>query len=76
METHELIEQLPFFILGPPTIAIIWRLMARGWAMAVQGGTVSERSKQREKKLFWGMLIFMYVFNFGAVFYAYFIKEN
>lgn len=63
-------EQIAILILGPPIMAgIIW-LMSRGWAMGVQGGSASERTKVRQKIEFWMVLVTMYVIGFGMALYA------
>jgi hypothetical protein len=63
-------EQLVFGLFGPPIMAVIFRFMARGWAMTLQGGTVSERTKKRQQIEFWGMLIAMYLLVWGMFIYA------
>ena len=45
-------EQVLISTAGPPIIAVLWRLRARGWARTVQGGTVSEKTERRQKKEF------------------------
>jgi hypothetical protein len=66
-------EQLAFGLLGPPIMAILFRFMARGWAMTVQGGTVSNKTVKRQRIEFWGMLIAMYVLVLGEFIYAWLI---
>jgi hypothetical protein len=44
--------------------------MARGWAMTVQGETISQKTQKRQRIEFWGMLIMMYLLVFGEVIYA------
>lgn len=51
-------------------MAILFRFMARGWAMTVQGGTVSEKTQKRQRIEFWGMLISMYLLVWGMFIYA------
>jgi hypothetical protein len=48
---------------------LIW-LMSRGWAIGVQGGSASERTKVRQKIEFWMVLVAMYVIGFGMALYA------
>jgi hypothetical protein len=48
---------------------LIW-LMSRGWAMSVQGGTASEKTKRRQRIEFWGILIAMYLIGAGEFLYA------
>lgn len=65
-------EQLAILILGPPVMAALTWIMSRGWAHAVQGGVVSERTKRRQKAEFWIVLVVMYVLGFGMALYAWF----
>lgn len=69
-------QQILFLLFSPPIGALLWLFMARGWARQVQGGTISDQTKQRQKKLFWGFLIFMYIFNLGTFIYAHFIMSD
>lgn len=62
-------EQLLTFSLGPPIMACLWWIMSRGWASTVQGGRVSDRTKQRQKLEFWILLAAMYVFGIGLLLY-------
>jgi hypothetical protein len=48
---------------------LVW-LMSRGWAISVQGGTASEKTKDRQKIQFWVFLVIMYVVVFGMALYA------
>jgi hypothetical protein len=48
---------------------LIW-LMSRGWAMSIQGGTLSDKTKRRQKLEFWIVLIAMYFFAAGTFVYA------
>ena len=63
-------EQLAIGILGPPIMAVLFRFMARGWAMSVQGGSVSKETEKRQRIEFWGMLVAMYLSVFGEFIYA------
>ncbi len=45
----------------PPVGAIIWKVLAFGWAAAVQGGTLSTETKKRQKFEFWSILIALYI---------------
>lgn len=63
-------EQLAILLVGPPIVAgVIW-LMSRGWAIEVQGGSASERTRVRQKIEFWMVLVVMYVIGFGMALYA------
>ena len=65
-----LIDQLILDIVGPPIMAALWWLGSRGLGLTIQGGTVSERTKQRQKKEFWVLLLLMYVLAFGLTIYV------
>jgi hypothetical protein len=63
-------EQLAIGVFGPPIMAFILRFMMRGWAMTVQGGTVSERTERRQRIEFWVVLVLMYAIVWGEFIYA------
>jgi len=63
-------EQLAFAIFGPPTMAILFKFMARGWALTVQGGTVSRKTVKRQRTEFWAMLLAMYLVVWGFLIYG------
>jgi hypothetical protein len=63
-------EQLVILILGPPIMTALWWIAARGWALAVQGGTTSRKTKKRQRVEFFVVLILMYAVGFGVVLYA------
>lgn len=65
-------EQLTILILGPPIMATLIWVVSRGWAMAVQGGTASEKTKRRQRIEFYAVLIAMYAIGFGMAVYAWF----
>jgi len=50
---------------------LFW-VMSRGWAMSVQGGTASDRTKKRQKIEFWMVLTLMYLMGIGMALYAWF----
>ena len=54
----------------PPVVSGIWWVMSRGWAASIQGGTTSERTKQRQSTEFWAVLIMTYLLAFGFTVYA------
>jgi hypothetical protein len=58
-------------IFFPPIGAMLWWLMARGWAGFVQGGNVSDRTKARQRMEFWFALGGVYLIMFGVTLYAY-----
>jgi len=63
-------EQILILAVGPPIMTIFWWLAARAWAGAVQGGTVSDRTKRRQKVEFYVILILMYAVGGGMALYA------
>jgi hypothetical protein len=65
-------EQLTILILGPPIMATLIWVVSRGWAMAVQGGTASDKTKRRQGIEFYVVLTAMYVIGFGMAAYAWF----
>jgi len=64
-----LIEQMLIFVLGPPIMAGLFWLKARGWARTVQGETVSETTKRRQKMEFWVLLSLGYLLSVSCVVY-------
>jgi hypothetical protein len=59
-EASPLWQQAVFFLLAAPIMALLIRLLSRGWATIVQGGNVSEKTIKRQRLEFWVVLIFMY----------------
>ncbi len=57
-------------LVAPPVIAGIWWMMSRGWAGAIQGGSTSAKTKARQAKEFWAVLILIYLMAFGVTIYA------
>jgi hypothetical protein len=70
-EASPLWQQALFFVLAPPIMALLIRVLSRGWANIVQGGNVSARTAKRQKLEFWGVLCFMYVMLFCIFVYGY-----
>src|SRR4051812_2145049 len=64
-----LIEQILIFVLGPPIMAGLFWLKARGWAHTVQGESVSETTKRRQKLEFWVLLSLAYLMALACVAY-------
>jgi hypothetical protein len=54
-------QDIALLLLFSPVGACIWWLMSRGWAKAVQGGTVSEKTVKRQRVEFWGLLVAAYI---------------
>jgi hypothetical protein len=48
----------------------LWWFAARGWALTVQGGTASSKTKRRQKVEFYVVLVVMYVVGLGMALYA------
>jgi hypothetical protein len=63
-------EQLLLDVFIPPAGAILWWLMSRAWATAVQGGPVTETTRKRQKKEALVLLFIAYVLMFGITIYA------
>jgi len=63
-------EQLTIAATGPPIMAALWWLRSRGMARVVQGGSVSQRTKQRQKTGFLVLLGAMYLLALGILLYA------
>jgi hypothetical protein len=74
--TRPLGEQVLFLLLVPPIIAICCWVASRGLATAIQGGSVSETTKGRQKREFWAVLAGMYVIAIGMFIYAHFIMPH
>ena len=64
-------QQIILDLLFPPVGAGIWWLMSTGWAMLMQGGKISDRTKIFRKRLFWALLAAAYALMFGVTFYTY-----
>lgn len=64
-------QEVALLLFGPPIMTVCWLLMSRGWAGLVQGGTVSERTKKRQKLEFRIVLTVLYAIGLGVALYAY-----
>jgi hypothetical protein len=51
-------------------MAGLWWLASRNFGNLIQGGSVSERTKKRQKTEFWVLLAAMYALGFGIKIYA------
>lgn len=67
-------EQLAILLLGPPIMSAFWWLASRNFGRIVHGGSVSARTKQRQKKEFWVLLVGLYLLGFGIILYAAFAR--
>jgi hypothetical protein len=65
-------QQILLDVFVPPIGTLVWWLMSRGWATAVQGGEVSETTRKRQKKIALALLIIVYVLGFGITIYGQF----
>lgn len=63
-------EQILLDLIVPPVGSALWLMMSRGWASTVQGGTISERTKKRQKAEFWIILSAVYLLMFGITIYG------
>jgi len=63
-------EQIFYDLIIPPVGTAIWWLLSRGWAATVQGGSVSETTKRRQKIEFFVILIAAYVLMFSITIYG------
>lgn len=64
--------QLMLDAIAPPILTVIWLGLSRGWAGIVQGGNVSEMTKDRQHVEFWIVLSVLYVIMFGVTLYHHF----
>jgi hypothetical protein len=62
-------QQIVLDIVAPPILTALWWLFSRGWANAVQGGDVSEMTRDRQGKGLWIVLAGLYLIMFGATAY-------
>jgi hypothetical protein len=60
-EASPLWERALFFLLAPPIMALLIRLLSRRWAYIVQGGNLSEKTVRRQRLEFVIVLCSMYV---------------
>ena len=63
-------QQLLLDLFMPPLGALVWMFMVRWWAATLQGGDITERTRRRQKKAFWVVLVIAYLTMFGVTFYA------
>jgi hypothetical protein len=63
-------QQLLIAIAGPPVMVVLWWLASRGIGLSIQGGSVSDRTKQRQRRRFWILLAVLYAIGFGTIIYA------
>jgi hypothetical protein len=51
-------------------MAALWWIESRGFGRVVQGGSVSDRTKSRQKRGFWFLLGVLYLLTLGIMLYA------
>jgi hypothetical protein len=52
-------EQIVIVLFAPPIMAVLWWAASRNLARILQGGSVSEKTKGRQRKEFWALLVAM-----------------
>ena len=65
-------QQLLLDAIAPPILAVVWFVLSRGWAHAVQGSEVSERTKKRQFLSFFVVLTLLYILMFTTTLYLHF----
>jgi hypothetical protein len=68
--TAPLSEQVVIIVFGPPIMAALWWAASRNLARILQGGSVSEKTKGRQRKEFWAYLAALYILCLGVFLYA------
>ena len=63
-------EQLVILVLGPPIMTALWWLGSRGCALTIQGGSVSERTRKRQRIELYLVLAVLYLIGFSMALYA------
>jgi hypothetical protein len=66
-----LFEQVLIDLVGPPIGAGLFWLLSRGWAVKVQGGSVSDRTRARQIRGFWLVMGVSYLFMIAITVYGY-----
>ena len=74
MSTGSLWQEIAFDLLVPFGMALLIALSSRGWAHIVQGSSISERTRRRQKAEFWIVLCVLYAMSFGIFCYAHFVR--
>jgi hypothetical protein len=67
-------QQLLLDLIAPPVLACLWWLGSRGWAWTVQGGQVSDQTRDRQKIGFVVVLVGLYGLMFGTTAYINFTQ--
>ena len=69
-----LLQQYLLDLIAPPVLAILWWFFSRGTATVLQGGSVSEKTKRREKIGFVVVLALAYLLMFGGTTYLHYAR--
>jgi hypothetical protein len=73
-DTVSLGQQFLLDLIAPPVLACLWWLGSRGWAQQVQGGQVSDQTRNRQKVEFVIVLSCLYLLMFGTTLYLHFTQ--
>lgn len=65
-----LFQQVLLDVFVPPAGTLVWWLMSRALASAVQGGAASDATRKRQRKSALVLLLAAYVLMFGITIYA------
>jgi hypothetical protein len=68
-------EQLLFVLVLSPILSLLCRLLARGWATAVQEGKASEKTIARQRTEFLAMLISIWAVGFGVIIFVHVLRH-
>jgi hypothetical protein len=64
-----LMQQFLLDLVAPPIGACLWWLGSRGWGLTVQGGRVTDQTRNRQKIGFFVLLAVLYLGMFGTTIY-------
>ena len=67
-----LYKQITMDVLAPPILAALTWLFSRGWAGSIQGGAVTDETRDRQAHTFWIVLAVLYVVMISITAYGYF----
>jgi hypothetical protein len=65
-----LFQQILILIFVPPIMSGLWWIASRGLGLTLQGGSVSDRTKNRQASEFWVLLIVLYLGLFAIFLYG------
>lgn len=69
-----LLQQYALDAIAPPVLASLWWLFSRGTATVFQGGSVSGRTRRRQRVGFFVVLALAYLLMFGGTTYLHFVR--